>query len=130
VGIRSTWNTIETVLNEHGFPLIDVDEVPQGRRCTMRITEIPGDQQLRGSVGSGVIRLVWGIEIALIYDLVNDKRLERTIGEDAERVIAAIYGDPHMTPNHHFVGASVERNITQGVVVNTMRFNIAEQATL
>ncbi len=130
MGIRETWNTIETVLVENGFSLADVDQVPQGRRCTMRIVEIPGDQIIRGAIGSGQIRLVWGIEIALVYDVSSDKRLERTIGEDAERVIAAIYGDPHMTKNHHFVSASVERNIAQGVVVNTMRFDVQDQATL
>lgn len=130
MGIRSTWNCIETVLNENGFPLADVDQVQQGRRCTMKIVTIPGDQQLRGSVGNGLIRLVWGIEIALVYDIGNDKRLERTIGEDAERVIASIYGDPVLTRNQHFVGATVERNTTQGVVTNTMRFDVQDQAVL
>lgn len=96
----------------------------------MRIVEIPGDQQLRGSIGSGQIRLVWGIEIALIYDVVNDKRLERKIAEDAEDVISAIYGEPTMSKNHRFVGARIDRNATPGVVANTMRFDVQDQAAL
>jgi len=130
VGIRSTWDCIETILNKRGFPLADVDQVPQGRRCTMRIVEIPGDQIQRGAIGGGNIRLVWGIEVALIYDIGTDKRLERKVAEDAEDIIAAIYGDSLITHAHRYIGASIERNIAQGVVVNTMRFDVQDQAAL
>ncbi|MDD5547154.1 MAG: hypothetical protein PHO67_08390 [Candidatus Omnitrophica bacterium] len=130
MGIKSTWNTIETILNKKGFPLMEVDTVPQGKRCTMRIVEVPGDQMLRGAIGSGQIRLVWGIEIALMYDVGTDKRLERTIGEDAEKVIAAIYGDADMGTKHHFVGAAIERDTVRGMVTNTMRFDVQDQAAL
>lgn len=130
MGIRSTWICIEAVLNKRGFELADVDQVPQGRRCTMRIVEIPGDQIQRGAIGGGKIRLVWGLEIALIYEIGNDKRLERKVAEDAEDVIAAIYGDETITNAHRYVGASIERNVAQGVVVNTMRFDVQDQAAL
>lgn len=129
MGIREIWNSIETVLAERGFPLADADDVAQGKRCTIRVVEIPGEQQLRGTIGSGVVRLVFVVQIALVYEIGVDKRLERKIAEDAESVIAGIYGDVNLS-NHHFTGATIDRDIAKGVVMNTMRFDFQSQATV
>lgn len=129
MGIRETWNTIEAALVKRGFPLTDIDQVPQGRRCTIRVTEIPGDQERRGSVGSGMVRISWRLEIALTYDTGSDKRVERRVAEDAEDVIAAIYGLTSLV-NHQFIGASIDRRSREGELVNTMRFSFQDQATL
>jgi hypothetical protein len=129
VNIRDIWNAMEAVIVKHGFTLIDTDDVPQSKRCTIRIVEIPGDQQLRGSIGSGMIRLVFAIEVALTYVTTTDKRIERKLAEDAEDIIAAIYGSVNLS-NHHFIGATVARDPTKGIVTNTMRFDFQSQATL
>jgi hypothetical protein len=124
VGIRETWNSLEAVLAKHGFPLGDADEVQQGRKALIRIAEIPGDQQLRGTIGSGRVRLVYGIEIVLTYAIGTDKRVERKVAEDAEDVISAIYLDVNLT-NHHFIGAGVTRR--DGMVTNVLRFDFQGQ---
>jgi hypothetical protein len=129
MGIRETWNLLEAVLVKRGFPLADADDAPQGRRCTIRVIEVPGDQQLRGSIGSGTIRLVFALEVALSYEVGNDKRVERRVAEDAEDVIAAIYDEVNLT-NHHFVGASIQRDAARGVIMNVMRFDFQSQASL
>jgi len=127
MGIRETWNSIEAVLVKQGFPLVDADDVPRERKATIRIVEVPGDQQLRGTIGSGRVRLVFAIEIVLTYSVGSDKRVERKVAEDAEDVIAAIYKDVNLA-NHHFVGATVARDATKGIVQNTIRFDWQSQA--
>lgn len=129
MSIRTTWNSIEAVLVELGFPLADADETPQGRRCTIRVVEIPGDQARRGAIGSGTVRLVWGIEIAIAYEVANNKRVERKIAEDAEDIISAVYADVSLR-NHNYIGASIERDKVQGVVTNTMRWNFQDETAL
>jgi hypothetical protein len=129
VSIRDIWNAVEAVVVKQGFVLADVDDVSQGKRYTIRVLEIPGDQQLRGSIGSGMVRLVFAIEVSLVYVAANDKRIERKVAEDAETIIAAIYGNVNLS-NHHYTGSVVERNAATGVVTNRLRFDFQSQATL
>ena len=127
MGIRETWNSIEAVLVERGFPMIDADDVPQNRRSMIRVVEIQGENTLRGAFASGRVRLSFVVEIVLFYDTTNDARIERRVAEDSEGVIAAIYADVNLT-NHHFLGAVLER--TPGVVRNVMRFAFQGEAAL
>jgi len=129
MSIAATWAKIEAALKKRGLEMADFDEVPQPRRCTIRITSIPSDQERRGAIGSNVIRISWAIEVAITYDTTTDKRVEKQIAEDAESVVAAIYADANLT-NHHFVGATIERNKASNTVTNTMRFDFQDQATL
>jgi hypothetical protein len=127
MGIRAIWNALEAVLVEQGFPLLDTDEVPQGKRSTLRVTEIPSEQPIRGTVGSGKIRLTFAIQVVLFYEVGTDRRLERKIAEDAESTILAIYNDVNLA-NHRFVGSSIDRDAARGLVMNTIRFDFQSQA--
>jgi len=127
MGIREVWNALEAVMVERGFPLADSDEIPQSRRCAIRVSEIPSEQPIRGAVGGGRIRVSFVIEVALFYDITPDKRLDRKVAEDAEDVIAAIYHGVNLS-NHQFLGATVDRNAAQGMVTTTIRFAFQTEA--
>ncbi len=127
MGIRTVWNEVEKILIGLGFELADVDDIPQPRRCTMRIVEVPTQQRVRGAIGSGVVRVTWFVDIVLTYDVGTDKRVERKVAEDAEDVITAIYSSTSLS-NHYFDGATIDRNADRKQVVNTMRFVFQEQA--
>jgi hypothetical protein len=129
VGIRDIYNAIESTLGKLGFPLADTDEIPQGKKATIRVVDIPGDQILRGTIGGGSVRLNFGIEISVVYSIGTDKRIERKVAEDAEDIIAAIYRDVN-TFNHQFVGATVVRDVAKQQVMNTMRFDFQSQVAL
>ena len=122
MGIREIWNALEATVTARGFPIADADDVPQGRRASIRVTEIPSQQDIRGAIGSGRVRLVFNVQIVLMYDMGSDRRLERKIAEDAEDVIHAIYTDVNLS-NHHFVGAVIERDPTRTLVTDTIRFD-------
>ena len=126
MGIREIWNALEAVVTARGFPIVDADDVPQGRRASIRVTEIPSEQPTRGAIGSGRVRLVFNVQVVLMYDTGSDRRVERKIAEDAEDVIHAIYSDVNLS-NHHFVGAVIERDATRGLVTDTIRFDFQSQ---
>jgi len=127
MNVRDVWNGLEAVLVECGFPIMDADDVPQGRRSMIRMVEIPGENTLRGAFAAARVRLSFVVEVVLLYDTTNDTRVERKVAEDAERVIAAIYADVNLT-NHHFLGAVLER--TPGVIRNVIRFAFQGEAAL
>lgn len=127
MGIRETWNDLEAVLVKRGFPVVDADDVAQGRRCVIRVTNIQTQQPIRGTFAAQKVRLAFGIEVVLIYETANDRRVERKAAEDAEDVIHAIYTDVNLT-NHHFTGAVIERDATRGLVTNTIRFDFQAEA--
>lgn len=127
MGIREIWNTLEATMTRLGFPLTDTDDVSQPRRCTIRITEVPSEMPTRGTFASGVVRLVFSVQVVLIYEASGDKRVERKVAEDAEDAIHAIYTDVNLS-NHHFLGAAIERDPARGLVTNTIRFDFQSQA--
>lgn len=126
MGIVATWNAIEAAMVKRGFKLADYDDVPQGGRFTMRIMEVPGNQEVRGTIASGVVRLSWNLEVVLYYELENNKRVERKIAEDAESVIAALYG-VNLT-NHHFLRAEIARG--EMMARSIFHFDFQDQVTL
>jgi len=127
MGIREIWNDLEAVLVKCGFPVVDADDVVQGRRAVIRVTSIQTQQPTRGSIAAARVRLAFGMEVAITYETSNDLRVERKAAEDAEDVIYAIYTDVNLT-NHHFTGASIDRDPARGVVTNTIRFDFQSEA--
>ena len=126
MSIRSTWNLIEAALTKRGFQLSGAEDVPQGRKVVIRVQQIDGDQELRGSVGSGKVRVSWKLDVILSYDMENDIRQDRAVAEDAEDVIAALYSIT--LRNHQFVQAVITREGT--VLTNTLRFAFQDDAEL
>jgi hypothetical protein len=127
MNVREIWNALDAVLVSKGFPVADVDDVPQGRRCSIQITGVPSEQPLRGAISSGRVRLIWEFQIVLMYDTGSDRRIEKKIAEDAETVIHAIYTSVNLS-NHHFISAVIERDPNRGLVTDTIRFDFQAEA--
>ncbi len=126
MGIREIWNELEAVVVKRGFTVVDSMDVQQARRCIIRIVEIPSDQPTRGTLAASIVRLTFGIQIDLCYDWSGDVRIERTMAEDAEDMILAIYTDVNLA-NQRFVGATIERDPTKSIIVNAIRFDFQSQ---
>lgn len=127
MGIRDIWNTLEATLVKRGFAVVDSEDVQQGKRCVIRVSEVIGDHPARGTMASGVVRVTFAVNVVLVYEWGGDARVERTVAEDAEDVVHAIYTDVNLS-NHKFIGATIERDPQRGVVTDTIRFDFQSQA--
>ncbi|MDD5391079.1 MAG: hypothetical protein PHD37_17210 [Gallionellaceae bacterium] len=127
MGIKEIWNTLEATLVKRGFAVVDVEDVQQGKRCVIRVSEVIGDHPARGTMASGVVRLTFALQVVLVYEWGGDARIERAVAEDAEDVVHAIYTDVNLS-NHRFIGATIERDPARGVVTDTIRFDFQSQA--
>jgi hypothetical protein len=128
MGIKEIWNEIEAVVVKRGFTVVDSMDVQQGRRCVIRVIEIPSDQPTRGTLAASVVRLTFSISISLCYDWGGDARIERVMAEDAEDMILAICTDVKLA-NQKFVGATIERDPTKSIVVDNLRFDFQSQTS-
>jgi hypothetical protein len=123
--VQVAWDAIEAAVRKLGWRQADGDAVPQkGQyRIALRGAD-PGDRR-QGGIGTGKTRMVWHVDIELVYP-TGDPGRDRQVAIDLAALIGKI--DQSGVLGISLDGIDVSRDVSKGTTTATSRWTFFGEA--